>query len=50
MRADLTAEEKWARSLESQAVRTEVFKRVNFWRKLLNEAEEEIRSGRASVG
>jgi hypothetical protein len=49
-RAELTALEKWARSLDSQNARLEVFKRVNFWRKLLNQAEEEIASGKASVG
>jgi len=49
-RAELTAQEKWARSLDSQNARLEVFKRVNFWRKLLNQAEEEIASGKASVG
>jgi hypothetical protein len=49
-RAELTALEKWARSLESSNAKTEVFHRVNFWRKLLTKAEQDIASGRASSG
>ena len=49
-RAELTALEKWARSLESRTAQAEVFQRVNFWRRLLNKAEQDIASGRASVG
>jgi hypothetical protein len=48
-RAELTAWEKWARSLDSHKARTEVFHRVNFWRRLLAKAEQDIASGNATA-
>lgn len=47
-RAQLTALEKWARSLDSDRARREVFQQVNFWRKLYAQAETAIASGHAS--
>jgi hypothetical protein len=48
-RAELTAFEKWARSLDSQKSRVEVYHFVNFWRKLLAKAEQDIASGNATA-
>jgi ABC-type transporter lipoprotein component MlaA len=47
-RAQLTALEKWARSLDSDRARREVFQQVNFWRRLYAQAETQIASGHAS--
>lgn len=41
-RAELTAEEKWAQSQQESDTKVEMFKRINFWRRLLDEAERRV--------
>lgn len=41
-RAELTAEERFAQSQPEGETRLELFARVNFWRRLLNEADQRI--------
>jgi hypothetical protein len=44
MRAFLTVQETWAQRQEKVAMRDEEFRRVNFWRRVLKHAEQELRS------
>lgn len=41
-RAELTAEERFARAMPDTDTRAELFARINFWRKRLNDAERLI--------
>lgn len=47
-RAELTAEERFARAQPDGETRSEIFGRVNFWRRILNDAERRISQGHPS--
>jgi hypothetical protein len=50
IRSWLTAQEKWTRAQESSAAKIQQFHRINFWRKVLVDAERHIRESDRSTG
>ena len=42
VRALLTVEETWTQAQEQSAMREEAFRRINFWRRVLKDAEHQL--------